>query len=285
MSTESARKGVKGCNPLVGSPCGRSEQTPPDRLTSKARDYTPGAATSSRPCPAIRRLIAVAARLARRYVSRPPRQRDAAARVAPALLAAGGRDPRHRKGPRCRLVARAHPHGPHSRPHLSRWGRRPPAAAVRCPARRGRADAPARPCGAAVGAVAQLAPRCKGSGPTARLRPLQRGASCARVDLLRLGAPGLRPPLYGGGGPVPSGPPSSPAVQRRVPTGDARNARTRRSPSAQGGGIAGPWPSRCAPSRATGCAARSAAAPAILIARAIAGAGNPRPLMDAKGAG
>ena len=160
----------------IGANAPRTLNTKGERLHPRSCSQQPS--LSSKPTARSRRVPSGASI---RY--RPPRQRDAAARVGPARLAAVGREPRHRKETRCRLVARAHPHGPHSRPHLSRWGRRPPSAAVRCPARRGRADAPARPCGAAVGAVAQPARRRKGKGPPGRHSPLQRRTGRARVDL------------------------------------------------------------------------------------------------------
>lgn len=113
--------------------------------------------------------------------------------------------------------------------------------------------------------------------------PLQRRTGRARVDLPRLGAPGLRPPLYDGGRPIPSGLSRSPVPPGVVSTGDARAARTTPSGPAQRASVAAP--AGCAARRAARRAARAkracAAAAAILIARAIAGAGFPRPLMDA----
>ena len=120
---------------------------------------------SSRPPALSRRALSGSAR---RIPPRGPKERPAPRRPRPARV----RGPRAVDTSRCRSVARGQPHSPHSRPHLSPVGAPPPSAAVRCPGWRGRAVAPARPCGAEVGAVAQPARRRKGKGPTGRLRPL-----------------------------------------------------------------------------------------------------------------
>lgn len=193
MSTKSARKGVKGCNPLVGRPAADRSKRPPSAQTQDESAH-PRSCNQQPPlssnAPAERRRGPCGASIR----SRPPRQRDAAARVGPALLATGAAslDTAKRRGvDRWRAANHtARTAAPTSR----RWGRR--HLRRRYAARAGGAVLvlPQGPAGQRSARLHSLHAAARVEALRAAYGPLQRRTGRARVDLLRLGAPGLRPP-------------------------------------------------------------------------------------------
>lgn len=184
----------QGVQPLGWQPLRPIEANAPRSLKLKARTCTTGAAASSRPCPANRRLAAVASRLAHRYDPAPRGKETPRPASAPpgSRLGAASLDTAKRRG-------------------VDRW---------RAPIHTGRTAAPTSPGGGAAhlrrryaarpgggvlmlpqGPAGQRLPRLHSLHVAARVKalraaygPLQRRTARARVDLLRLGAPGLRPP-------------------------------------------------------------------------------------------